>query len=490
VDNTGLSQVLELSKKDGIPYSRDHALLFSQRIEGLDGNNLGIITFYNDLEEPVDVLYKFAKDRNLMDIWDLLSTSVLNEACNQIQCKRRVPIVWRQTLNSPEGNALGALEIFHEDEPIDRIDDFLQRNNLGTEYRNNLLQLACEKLLCQRETPIVFRKSVQDDEGQTIGSVEIMEEEEVIDAVVRFIVKSGVDMDTIALKNYFFNEACDNPRVKCTRNIGNLFESIIRDENGTDIAQLTINENEQPVDAIYNWCILHGLDEDRIFNLIHSICDTELIRCTRFAPIIFGPQSLTDGDGISVGFFQVLLRQEPIDALYAFFSRNGLHGKWDLHAVLDQLCVLPGLDGKCKRRHAMKYFEDDFMIGDTKIGPVAIWEHEEVADKIFQISQRFNISFSARVTKLNYICQKEEVYCSRIKAIVHQITDINKNDYAKFGNETCLRRYAGWQYLSSVSNSKTGEMITKAMKKYSLQDVSRVNSCLISFFIYIATGLR
>lgn len=473
VPYAGRLQILNEAKRNGVESSRDVALVFSKTVLNVDGSIAGTVLFYDNEQEPVDVLYKFVTDHSLNEYWQIVRDKIMSEVCTNMICRRTIPVVWKQTLSGEDGKILGTVEVLLEQEPVDAIDVFVQVNRLNMGYRDNILRLACEKLSCTRTTPVVFRKEVNIDHEKELGSVEILEGQEVIDAVVQFIQNLEVTIDEIALKNYFFEQACGNPRLKCTRNIAYLFDKTINKEDGTEVGQLIIKEHEEPVDVINEWCNTNGLDENFLFSLIQTICGSKKITCKRQAPLMFGPQALTDTDGKVVGAFEVMLRQEPIDALYGFFSKHHLHGKWDMRAVFNQLCALPGLLGKCQRQEAIKYYEENFSIGNLNIGPVVIWEPEEVVDKLYKIRQEFNLTVIDQMTKLTEICRKEEVHCERTKAVVYRVKDINKNDFAKFGNETCLRRYAGWQFLSSTSNTKMGEKLTKFMQKEQVQMVSR-----------------
>ena len=85
--------------------------------------------------------------------------------------------------------------------------------------------------------------------------IEIYEGEKVIDAVARFLQQSKTSVDEIVLKNYMFQQACGLDRVRCTRNVGIVFDQMIQDSDGSPIGdRLVIYENEEPADKVYQWC--------------------------------------------------------------------------------------------------------------------------------------------------------------------------------------------------------------------------------------------
>ena len=137
--------------------------------------------------------------------------------------------------------------------------------------------MVCDdaNITCQRLQPVVFCKQIIDGAGGTLGSVEVYKNEEVVDAVVRFIRtgQRGITLDETQLKNYFFHVACSFPRLKCTRNVAIVFDGPILDQNGGNIGQLQIKENDEHADAVSLWSKDCGLDKGTMFHVIHAVCE-------------------------------------------------------------------------------------------------------------------------------------------------------------------------------------------------------------------------
>jgi hypothetical protein len=76
-------------------------------------------------------------------------------------------------------------------------------NRLESKLQSNVFTTCCSRVI-----PVVFRKAIKDKDGNFKGNIEIFEDEEVIDAVVRFIRKSKLSLDEITLKNYMIQQAC------------------------------------------------------------------------------------------------------------------------------------------------------------------------------------------------------------------------------------------------------------------------------------------
>ena len=52
------------------------------------------------------------------------------------------------------------------------------------------MQEVCEEVLDTRSTPVVYKKIINDSNGTALGTVKILEFEEVVDSVVRFLTKT------------------------------------------------------------------------------------------------------------------------------------------------------------------------------------------------------------------------------------------------------------------------------------------------------------
>ena len=171
-------------------------------------------------------------------------------------------LLWGNNITTEEGQPLGRFELYEGEEPVDAVHAFVQRLSsdidLGNEiaFRNNLLDVVCESdsITCSTRVPVVYRKTVNDENGKNLGAIEIYENEEVIDAVVRFLRQSKANVDEIALKNYMFQQACGLDRVLCTRNVAVVFDQMIQENDGSPIDRLVIYENEEPADKVYQWC--------------------------------------------------------------------------------------------------------------------------------------------------------------------------------------------------------------------------------------------
>lgn len=174
-------------------------------------------------------------------------------------------LLWAHSIQSENGQNLGRLEIYEGQDAVQVADAFVQNitSHVGgdiigdpTDFRSNLLDIVCESssISCSTKVPLMYRKTVSDEHGNTLGAVEIYENEEVIDAVVRFLRESKANVDEIALKNYMFQQACGLDRVLCTRNVAVVFDQMIQENDGSPIDRLVIYENEEPADKVYQWC--------------------------------------------------------------------------------------------------------------------------------------------------------------------------------------------------------------------------------------------
>lgn len=357
------------------------------------------------------------------------------------------------------------------DEAIDAIDNFVQKVEVGDRnaFRENLLNVICKSIVCSRSVPVLYKKAIKDENGNSNGAIEIFENEEVIDATVRFIRKSKLSLDEIALKNYMLQQACGIDRLKCTRNVAVVYRQTINTAEGSPINTLTIYENEEPADKVYQWCQENNIPVGFMESIMNAVCDSELVICNRREPVYFSiPISGPDGEFVNT--LQLKVGHEPVDDMYSFFAANGLFKKgWDFHGVVKQICAKPNVD--CRRLKAVKHFDRNFTMGDIEMGQLVVWEDEEVVDVLYNLRKSYNLTAEDQRIKFNEICKEPEVGCERTRAVVFQKTEITMLDYQKFGNETCKRQFVGVKFRSGFVNLPFGIKMAKLLKDDAVKNV-------------------
>ena len=461
-------------KRAGIPYSREFAILFSQTINLDDGSFSGTFTLDDNGSEPIDAIYNFAKDHSISTHFNSLVDTLLPKLCELIPCQRKRPRVWFHDIATNDGSTLGILEILEGDEPVDSVDAFVQQMMPvdaidRSVFRTNLLNEVCKSITCSRTVPVVFRKNIKDQDGSSQGDIEVFENEEVIDAVVRFIRKSKLVLDEIALKNYMLNQACGLSRVICTRNVAVVYNQRITDASGSLINTLVVYENEEPADKVYQWCRENNLAIKYMESIMNAVCDSELVICNRREPV-YHSIPISGPDGQYVNTLQLKVGHEPVDDIYGFFASNGLFKKgWDMRSVVKQICMQSNVD--CRRLKAVKHFDSNFTMGGIDLGQLVIWEDEEVVDVLYGLRTRHNLTKVDQIVEFNNICKKPEVECQRNRAIVFQKTEITKLDYEKFGNETCKRQFVGVKFRSSFVSLPFGDKMAAQLKEDSVKSV-------------------
>ena len=170
-------------------------------------------------EEPADAIYDFLAEVDIEDE-DLRGRAhrfLVEHACRTVPCTRLEAVVWSEEIQLEDDTYIGAVSVFAGREPVDDIDRFVKHHGLDPAYRDTILVQCCEDIECTRDKPLIYSKDVSNEHGQPIGTVEILEEDEVVDTVVKFVIDNEVNLDIIALKNYFFQEACGRPGAVCTR---------------------------------------------------------------------------------------------------------------------------------------------------------------------------------------------------------------------------------------------------------------------------------
>jgi hypothetical protein len=229
--------VMEEVKKNNVPHTREYAFVFDQGVV-VDNATTHRFQLLDDGTEPIDALYRFASYYKLEEYWDNLVATLLPKACAQIPCQRQIPVIWSRDINREDGTVLGVVEVFKGQEPIDAIDAFCQFFNISKDFREEILKVACQELVCLRSIPVVYRKPVNNEGGEPLGAVEVLENEEVTDAVTRFLSKTTLSLEEPRLRDYFFQDACTNPRVKCDKKYNVEWDNRLVDENGKELGRL------------------------------------------------------------------------------------------------------------------------------------------------------------------------------------------------------------------------------------------------------------
>ena len=470
-------QILKVSKQERVPMNREHALVYERKIN-IENNSTHELQVWDDGREPVDVLWQFAQSVSLTEEWDQFMSTVGAELCSQGVCNRDSPIVWSSRVNL-DGKVV-EIYVLKDSEPIDNIDAVCQHYGLHQGQRESILEHVCKEMPCGRTVPVVYRQSIVGENQTRLGEIEVYENEEAADAVSRFMrTNSELRLDSAQLKNHLFRNVCQhNRRMRCTRAHAVLANLTITDENQRPVGTLLLDDTREPVDIIYDFCKERQLPDEYAKRLMKRICaNTANVHCNRLAPLVFGPQPISDPEGGYIGVLEIELWQEPIDAIYKFFARYGLFEKgWDMQFMLGQIC--PRLaPGSCNRRDAVAFYDESFEIGNAKVGPLVIWQKEDPIDKLYKLRIEWNLTLEAQMIAFRDICASKDVYCNRTQAAIFRRRDINKLDFEKFGNETCLRNVAGWQYLPWWSDY---EWITAIIDKLKLEHYQEVSLILIS----------
>ena len=443
VDREGRRAILDEIRKEGaVPISREHALVLSQPLD-VEGRNATSITFemYDDGTEPVDALYDFARAHGLVEThYGGIVEALLPRLCDLLLCSRDRARIWHGDIAADGGTGVGRLVILDGDEAADTVDSFVAAiaEDVGDRaaFRRNLLGVICESIACARRVPVVYRKRVNDEFGNSAGAVEVLEGEEVADAAARFLRTTEVrGLDEVSLKNFLFRQACDNERVSCTRSEGVVYSEMMRFEDGDmGTIRLTVFDTDEPADRVFKWCRDNGISLAYMSGVLDRVCDARMVVCKRRQAVYFS-MAVSGPDGSSIGALQLMLGNEPVDDVYQFFASNGLFSKgWDFHGFVRQICDKPDVD--CRRHKAVKYYDNDFAMGNVTMGNLVIWEDQEVVDVLFNLRRHYNLTLEDQVDKQNEICKKPEVHCERLLAVVHRKTDITTLDYQKCKSES------------------------------------------------------
>ena len=477
--NISLSErqkVMKVAKTDGVAYTREHAHVVSESVV-INSKSTKVLNIYDNGMEPVDVIYNFAEKYGIENtgMFQQLLDAILPKVCkkNMLVCSRFTPIIHTHVIVNGKGEPIGNIDILKDEEPADSIHHFAVQHALDNSYRDVLIRDVCKKVNCKRSRPVVFQKAFTDENG-----------EEVIDAAVRFLRKIEMPIHgdlEVTVKNYLLQNAC-NHRVSCTRNVAHVFDEPIRNETGGLLGRLIVREDQEPSDRVYHFCKKVGCKESLLRKIIDEVCDSDLVLCRRKNPAVLS-LPLNDPDGNIIGNLEIELNEEPADSVYRFFAIHKLFERdWDLTSVINQVCDIPGVE--CSRKKAVKFNQNRFFMGKVDVGSLVIWEDVEVIDALYQKRLEYNLTIDDQLQAFGAICKTRGMYCKRTRAMVYELKQITKRDFEKYGNETCSRKYNGWQYLSSFTNSFIGAKLCSIVAQEFVEMVRKQIRCtLVSILV-------
>lgn len=390
--------------------TRESALIFSRRIHD-DQKEAELRIFEH--EEPVDAIHQFM----IQNKFDLsVRNTLLQSVCQELTCQRTQPVVFYETIQGPEGENLGKLAIFEGQEAADIIYNFGKDRGLDKSLRYVLMDNVCKAdgVTCNRIDPIVFSSMIHGENGEELGVLSVHEDEETVDAIYKFnLGKNMTETERFTL----LQRVCQLGKSKCTRGRAVLYQTRISDDNGEPLGQLTIQEGEEPADAVYRFGQTHKLTREMWQNLIHQICHNS-VNCTREAPIIYSV-GISDENGTFVEQLNIQDGQEPVDAVAPFCKKHD-YTEEQRKNLLQSICEASGL--WCTRDKAVYLSKTVPKPNGEVLGTFHIMEDQEPADVIYDFGLAHGLTFHERRILLFNTCleSKNRFNCTRAEArLIH-----------------------------------------------------------------------
>lgn len=395
-------------------------VVFETMIHNLENQPLGLLRLYSN-EEVVDTLYKFGREHHLTPNE---RASLLDQLCSAATpnavCTRTTALVESTWIRDEHQKTIGKLDLWETDEPADVVLAFSRLHNLNQAARRRILMSLCAQasISCTREDPVVFRENIQIEENM-VRTLVIYEREEPIDAIYNFIQAAEVSPHLqLATRTQLFDLVCQS--LPCRRNTPVIFRQHIQDPKGTALGEISILENQEPVDVVVHFATLWKLDRATRSSLVHQICDTHVVTCTRRHPIVFQIQ-IQDVNGTSQGLLQIQEDQETMDAIHAFGTARNMTFI-ERYALLERVCALGRTP--CNRGRAVLYSSRIYQEDGSTYGQLVIHEEEEPADVIhaFAHAQPNNVLVPEVWQHLiQTVCAVESMTCTREMPILHSI---------------------------------------------------------------------
>lgn len=420
--------------KPRVVCTRSNALMHSRPVAGDAGTPIGTLDIYDD-EEPVDQIYKFIKDHKLPTAAIEQLLEVVCSAIGNTQCMRHIPFVYSQLIvvnddESGEPRRLEMLQIPLDQEPVDSVYEFGQQHGLTRAFRQNLMTQVCDDqyVTCRRRQPIVFSSPVEVENGTTVGTLSIREDEELVDAVHRFSKETNITQD---LRLSLFHALCGTREgIVCTRGQALLRSTPVSDSSGHILGYVNIFEGQEPADVVFQFAEQHNLAPGDRNVLLDSLCspsqsphgqyegdedETEPLACSRYAPIVF-QVPVAAQNGSQLGILDVLADEEPADAVARFGNKHNL-GSEEKKSIVSGVCQASGLE--CTRDIGILY-EAVYTLPDGLRERLPFYDGQDSTDVIYEYGLMRNLTLRQRQKFLIEVCNepRQRPNCTRAEPML------------------------------------------------------------------------
>jgi len=396
-------------------------------------STVGTVLIYAG-QEAADVASSFVREHSLTVEY---YTAILDDACEAIDCERAEPALVRVPVDLGNGNVpvLEILEfrpngytLHQELDAFDQILEFCTDYGISDDGREVLVDrvVAGNVQVNVRDVDarLVWKQAVTMPNGETMGTVEIYEGEEPVDAIYDFVFgEAGEALDTendrLRTQNVLLDHACKV--LRCTRLRALLWQEEVLSDAGDLIGTVEVLQQDEPIDPINKFCFRHGLPEEFRASILAAAC--EEIECTRTVPVAF-EQVVNDENGVVTGTVRVLEGMEVIDGVFRFLKDGTFTGDQIVlkNHFFQAACDVPGC--LCTRNVAELFRNSIRGEKDAPLGELVITEYDEPVEKMWAFLEgkveegvvRENFFFNLKPL----VCGAELVTCRREAPLIFQ----------------------------------------------------------------------
>ncbi|KAH7479450.1 hypothetical protein PRIC1_009005 [Phytophthora ramorum] len=461
--------------------SRYNALMHSKTVTADGGVVIGQLDIYDDVE-PVDQIYKFVKDHKLPMLAMEQLLSVTCSVIGDTQCQRKVPLVYSQRIvaideETGEPRQLGVLQIPLGHEPADVVHNFGLYYGVEKPFRQNLVKRVCEDkyVTCKRLKPIVFSSPVAVENGTTVGTLFIREDEELADAVHRFSKQTNITRD---LQVSLLQALCGTREgILCTRGQALLRSTPVSDGSGKVLGYINIYEGQEPADVVYQFAEQHDIAPGDREVLLDTLCgppklesseddeedEIEQLTCSRYAPVVFRVPVAAQ-NGSQLGILEVLANEEPADAVARFGNKHEL-GPEEKKSIVTGVCQASGLE--CTRDVGLLY-DAVYSLPDGQRERLPFFDGQDSTDVIYEYGLLRNLTLRQRQKFLIEVCNepRKRPNCTRAEPMLLNIP-VWESASAKLGD------------VKILEGQEPVDVVYAFMEKHDLFQTAPLNTTLL-----------
>ncbi|CEG38130.1 DnaJ domain [Plasmopara halstedii] len=430
-----LKMLVQICQQPQVVCRREVPVIYSMQITAPNGSLYGDLKILEGVE-PADTVLRFTLKHSIGREERMI---ILKAVCTKprVVCTRYKAMMHQKTVAGEGGAPIGKLYIYDDEEPVDQVYRFVRDHKLPETAIKQLLDVVCSEIgdiQCMRKIPFVYSQfvdlsNVDSSEPGRVDILQIPFGQEPVDFVYNFGLRHKLAR---SLRENLLSQVCDDHYVTCRRLRPIVFSSPIEIDNGTTVGVLSIQEDEELVDAVHRFTRQTNIARGLQNSLFQALCETrEEILCTRGQALLWSTP-VSNSSGEILGYVNIFEGQEPADVIYQFADQHNLAPR-DRDVLLNKLCnpsqstsnKEEGDEFEKEPLTCLRYAPIVFQVpvasqNGSQLGILDVLANEEPADAVARFGNKHNLGPEEKTSIVTGVCQVSGLECTRDVGILYE----------------------------------------------------------------------